>query len=76
MNRLFQENPELFARVAATNPGLVSSLSALLGHLESGELPEPHVMRAYGQMLCRLGAAVIGQADAREQPYPPRVIDA
>lgn len=65
---MIKENPELFAEVAETNPGLVSTLSALVGQLESGNLPEPAVLHAYGQMLCRLGAAVIGRADQLAQP--------
>lgn len=73
---MIKENPELFARVAETNPGLVSALSALVGHLEAGELPEPAVLHAYGQVLCRLGATVIGRADQLAQPEPPRVVDA
>lgn len=73
---VIKESPELFARVAETNPGLVSTLSALVGELESGPLPEPDVLRAYGQALCRLGAAVIGRADRLADPEPPKIIDA
>lgn len=75
-SQVIKEDAETFTEVAAVNPGLVSTLSALVGQLESGELPEPDVLRAYGQMLCRLGAAVIGRADRLAEPEPPKIIDA
>lgn len=68
MNEAIELDRELLARLAETHPGLVSTLSALLGQLESGDLPEPELLRDYGQMLCRLGATVIGRADRLEQP--------
>lgn len=57
---MIRDEPELFAQVAAVNPGLVSTLHALEGQLQSGPLPPPDVLAAYGQYLCRLGAAIIG----------------
>lgn len=74
-SQVIKENAETFAEVAAVNPGLVSTLSALLGELEAGPLPEPDLLRAYGQALCRLGAAVIGKADRLGEPEPPKIID-
>src|SRR5690606_36537247 len=60
---VIEYNPVLFAEVARVNPGLVSTLSVLGGHLRNGPLPPPEVLHAYGQHICRLGAAITGYAD-------------
>lgn len=60
---MIKHEPVLFAKVAETNPGLVSTLHALEGHLTSGPRLPPDVRVAYGQYLCRLGAAVVGPND-------------
>jgi len=60
---VIEYNPVLFAEVASVNPGLVSTLSVLDGHLRKGPLPPPKVLHAYGQHICRLGATIIGYAD-------------
>ena len=60
---MIEYNPVLFTEVARVNPGLVSTLSVLDGHLRNGPLPPPEVLHAYGQHICRLGAAIIGYAD-------------
>lgn len=73
--KVIKENAETFAAVAEVNPGMVSTLSALVGQLESGPLPDPDVLRAYGQVICRLGSAVIGRADNLAEPEPPPVIE-
>ncbi|MQA61038.1 MAG: hypothetical protein GEU86_06005 [Actinophytocola sp.] len=61
---LIEQDACMFAEVAITNPGLVSTLSALVGHLDGGPLPEPAVLRAYGEQVRRVGEAIVGRADA------------
>nr|PZM95603.1 MAG: hypothetical protein DIU77_12120 [Thermocrispum agreste] len=54
---------QLFYDVSLTNPGLVSTLVALEGHLKTGPLPPPQVLHRYGRYLTKLGAAVIDYVD-------------
>ncbi len=56
---------QLFYDVSLTNPGLVSTLVALEGHLKTGPLPPPQVLHRYGRYLTKLGAAVIDYVDRR-----------
>lgn len=53
----------LFAEVASVNPGLISTLNALEGQLQAGPLPPADVLRAYGEYVVRLGAAVVSYAE-------------
>jgi hypothetical protein len=56
-------DPQLFAQVAAVNPGLVSTLNALVGQLKTGPLPSAGVLQAYGRYVQRLGDAVVSYAE-------------
>ncbi|WP_286902017.1 hypothetical protein [Thermocrispum sp.] len=53
----------MLAEVAAVNPGLVSTLNVLEGHLKNGPLPPAPALRGYGEYLVRLGSAVVSYAD-------------
>ena len=60
---MIKYNPVLFAEVAKVNPGLVSTLSVLDGHLRNGPLPPPEVLHAYGEFIRRLGEAISSYAN-------------
>jgi len=53
----------MLAEVAAVNPGLVSTLNVLEGHLKNGPLPPAPALRGYGEYLVRLGSAVVSYAE-------------
>lgn len=62
---------EVFVRVAQTHPGVIRTLSVLLGELSALEGLAPELARALGAHLCRVGETVIrhserarGDADA------------
>lgn len=59
---MIKHDPALFAEVAKVNPGLVSTLSVLDGHLRRGPLPPPDVLHAYGEFIRRLGEAISSYA--------------
>lgn len=60
---MIEQNRELLTQVASVNPGMVSTLLALDGQLRAGSLPPPQVLHHYGQLICRLGAAIIAHAE-------------
>jgi hypothetical protein len=57
-----ERDRELFTRVAETHPGLVRTLSVLIGELADVDL-EPAVLRTFGERVRRVGDTLVMRAD-------------
>lgn len=64
----------LLARVAESNPHLASAVLRIVNELTDGEIPDPTLLRQFGQHLAALGRLVEARADHLERPEGPAVI--
>lgn len=59
---------ELFTRIAETHPGIVRTLSVLVGELADVDELEPSVLRVLSDRIRRIGDTLIARADRLAPP--------